>query len=101
MQKISLFYLFILQIESILGSCHDWPLPFLTKPTSKIFNILLICMNLYLHPKNQLILKDTVNFIVQRPDLLNLLWRNNSFKNHTIFPKYWICAGMQQIINIL
>ena len=36
---------------------HDWPHPFLTMPTTKIFNHLLICMNLYQHAKNQLILE--------------------------------------------
>ena len=34
---------------------HDWPHPFLTMPTPKIFNHLLIRMNLYQHAKNQLI----------------------------------------------
>ena len=63
---------------------HDWPHPFLTTPTAKIFNVPLICMNLYQYAKNQLILKDTVNFRFQRPDLLNVLWRNSSFKNHAI-----------------
>ena len=38
---------------------HDWPHAFLTKPTP---NILLTCMNLYQHAKNQLILEITVNF---------------------------------------
>ena len=47
MQKTSLFHLFILQIESFLEST----------PTPKIFNVLLICMNLYQHAKNQLILE--------------------------------------------
>ena len=36
---------------------YDWPHPFLTTTTPKIFNILLICMILYQHPKNQLILE--------------------------------------------
>ena len=58
---------------------------------------------------------DTVNFKVQRPDLLNLLWRNSSFRNYAIWlsesilaymsgarflTKHKICAGTQQIINI-
>ena len=38
-------------------SSHDWPHPFLTTPTPKIFNVLLTCMNLYQHAKNQLILE--------------------------------------------
>ena len=49
----------------------DWPDPFLTMPTPKIFNHLLICINLYQHAKNQLILFihswDTVSFRVPRP----------------------------------
>ena len=36
---------------------HDWPHPFLTTPTPKIFNVLLTYMNLYQHVKNQLILE--------------------------------------------
>ena len=58
---------------------HDWPHTFLTTPTAKIFNTLLICMNLYQHAKNLLIPKDAVDFRVQKPDLLNLLWRNSLF----------------------
>ena len=71
-KKISLFYLFILQIQSIIeshqqtGHTHFWPCP------PKRFSIISICMNLYQHPKNQLIpsvhFLNTVNFIVQRPD---------------------------------
>ena len=71
-KKISLFYLFILQIQSIIEShqqtshTHFWPCP------PKRFSIISICMNLYQHPKNQLIpsvhFLNTVNFIVQRPD---------------------------------
>ena len=48
----------------------DWPHAFLTMLTSKIFNHLLICVNLYQHGKNQFIpsvhSRDTVNFRVQR-----------------------------------
>ena len=68
---------------------HDWPHASLTRPTPKIFNHLLFCMIFHQHAKYQVIASvyfwDTVNFRVQRPDLLNLLWRNCSFKNHTIW----------------
>ena len=112
MQKISLFHWFILQIVNFRVPSHDWLHPFLTTPTPKIFNVLLTCMNLYQHAKNQLILE--INLGVQRPDLLNLLWRNSSFRNYAIwlaesilayisgtrfFPNRF-CAGTQQIINI-
>ena len=50
----------------------DWPTPVLTRLTPKIFNHLLICMNLYQHAKNQLISSvyswDIVYFRVQRQD---------------------------------
>ena len=57
MQKISLY----------ISSCHssdtvnfrvpspNWPNPFLTRLTPKIFNHLLICVKLYQHAKNQLV----------------------------------------------
>ena len=45
-----------------------WPHPFLTMPTQKIFDQLLIFVNLYQHAKNQFIpsvhSSDTVNFKV-------------------------------------
>ena len=48
----------------------DWPHAVLTMLTSKIFNHLLICVNLYQHGKNQFIpsvhSRDTANFRVQR-----------------------------------
>ena len=53
MHKISLFYLFIFEIQSILesrdetGHIHFWPSP------SKNFDRLLIFVNLYQHAKNQ------------------------------------------------
>ena len=73
MQKISLFHLFIFEIQSISEyhdhTCHNH---FLTMPTPKIFKHILICMNLYQHAKNQLIpsvhFSNKVNFRVQRPN---------------------------------
>ena len=114
MQKISLFYLFILQIESILESHHM---------TDHIHFWLHQALNFQrpfnLHEfvpacKKSVNSWDTVNLRVQRPDLLNLLWRNSSFRNYAIwlaesilayisgtrfFPNRF-CAGTQQIINI-
>ena len=64
---------------------HDCPNPFWTTPTPKIFNVLLTCMDLYQHAKKSVNSWDTVNFRVQRPDLLNLLWRNSPFRNYAIW----------------
>ena len=71
MQKISLFHLFILQIQTILESrhmtsyTHFWPTP-------NIFNHLLLFIKLYQHAKNQLIPLvpswDKAYFRVKRPD---------------------------------
>ena len=76
MQKISLFHLFILQIQSILeshhqtGHIHFWPCS-----PPRIFNHLLICVKLYQHANIQLVASvfswDTVNFRVQRLDWLH------------------------------
>ena len=73
---------------------HDWPDPFLTTP---IFNILLIYMNLYQHAKCKKSVNswDTINFRVQRPGLLNLLWRDSSFKNHAI----WLAESILAYIS--
>ena len=62
MQKISLLYLFILQIQAILenivqtGYNYFWP-----RPLKKIFHHLLICVNLYYLAKKQK--KNPVNSI--------------------------------------
>ena len=45
MQKISLFHLFFLEIQSISES--NWSHPFLTMLPPKIFNCLVICVKLY------------------------------------------------------
>ena len=79
MQRISLFHLFILQIESILESHHMTShVHFLTTPTPKIFNICYI----QLKSVNSW---DTVNFEFQGPDLLNMLWSNSSFRKYAIW----------------
>ena len=115
MPKISLFHLFILQIESILeshhmtGHIHFWPhQPQNFQCPFNLHEFVPAC-------KKSVNSWDTVNLRVQRPDLLNLLWRNSSFRNYAIwlaesilayisgtrfFPKYRIYAGTQQIINI-
>ena len=72
MQKSSSFHLLILQTQSILehhhmtGQTHFCPCQCLK------FNLLLICLNLYQHARNQLIpwlySWDRFNFRVQRPD---------------------------------
>ena len=50
----------------------DWPHPFLTKPTQKIFDQLLTFVIIYHHAQNQFIpsvhSSDTVNFRVPSPD---------------------------------
>ena len=72
MQKLSIFHLFIFEIQSILdsrvqnGQTHFWPCP------SKNFYQLLIFVSLYQHAKVQSIPSvyswDAVNFRVQRLD---------------------------------
>ena len=68
--------MFILQIQSILESCHQTGLnTFLTMSTPKYFSHLFISMNLYQHVKSRLIPLlhswDAVSFRVQRPDWPN------------------------------
>ena len=57
MQKIILFHMFILQIVNFRVLSPDWAHPFLHMSTPKIFNYLLICINLWQHAKK------LVNFI--------------------------------------
>ena len=114
MPKISLFHLLILQIESILesrhmtGHIHFWPRqPLNCQRPFNLHEFVPAC-------KKSVNSWDTVNLRVQRPDLLNLLQRNSSFRNYEIwlaegilayisgtrfFPNRF-CAGTQQIINI-
>ena len=88
-KKITLFHLFILQIESILEPHHmTGHIHFLTIPTPKIFNV---CYN-QLKSVNSW---DTVNFRFQRPDLFNLLWRNSSFRNYAI----WLAQSILACIS--
>ena len=47
-KKISLFHLFVLEIQSILESLQATPMP-----NQKFFDQLLILVNLYQHVKNQ------------------------------------------------
>ena len=55
-KKISLFHLFILEIQSNLKSLDQTPhTHFLTMPFQKIFDQLLIFMNLHQHAKDQFI----------------------------------------------
>ena len=91
---------------------HDWPHPLLTTPTPKIFNVLLTCMNLYHHAKNQLVLE--IQSTLESGDHIYYIYYGEieiyyiSFRNYAIwlaeiwnkiFPKYRICTGTQQIIN--
>ena len=75
----------------------DWPHPFLTIPTQKSFDQLLIFMNLYQHAKNQFIpfvhSSDTVNFRVQIPD-----WKYPFFTmlNQNIFKQLLIFVNLHQ-----
>ena len=84
LKEISLFHLFILQIESILeshhmtGHIHFWPhQPQNFQCPFNLHEFVPAC-------KKSVNSWDTVNLRVQRPDLLNLLWRNSSFRNYTI-----------------
>ena len=79
MGKSSLFYLYILQIESILESHHMTAI-FIFDPYNfwRPFNLrefVPAC-------KKSVNSWDTVNLRVQRPDLLSFLWRNGSFTNY-------------------
>ena len=91
---------------------HDWPHPLLTTPTPKIFKVLLTCMNLYHHAKNQLVLE--IQSTLESGDHIYYIYYGEieiyyiSFRNYAIwlaeiwnkiFPKYRICTGTQQIIN--
>ena len=52
MQKVSLFYLFILEMRSRVQRL-DWPHPFFIMLNQKISDLLLIFVNLYHHEKNE------------------------------------------------
>ena len=95
MPKISLFHLFILHIELIseshhmTGHIHFWShqpqnfqLPF------NLHEFVPAC-------KKSVNSWDTVNLRVQRPDLLNLLWRNSSFRNYAI----WLAESILAYIS--
>ena len=75
----------------------NWPHPFLTMLTTKLFNHLLVCVNLCQHAKNQLIPSvhsgDTVNFRVQRPD-----WPHPflTIPNQKIFDQLLIFVNLYQ-----
>ena len=95
MVKISLFHLFILQIESILesyhmtGYIHFWPHQTLNfQCPFNLHEFVPAC-------KKSVNSWDTVNLRVQRPDLLNLLWRNSSFRNYAI----WLAESILAYIS--
>ena len=95
MPKISLFHLFILQIESILeshlmtGHIHFWPCqPLNFQHPFNFYEFVPAC-------KKSVHSWDTVNLRVQRPDLLNLLWRNTSFRNYAI----WLAESILAYIS--
>ena len=101
-KTISSVHIFIFKIQ-VLGS-HELKeshhmtghIHFWITPTPKIFNV---CYN-QLKSVNSW---DTVNFRVLRPDSLNLLWRNSSFRNFAILLAESIFAnisGMRFFPNI-
>ena len=101
MQKIGLFNQFIVHSSDTVNfkvPSNDWPHPFLTMPAPKIFNHLLICLNLYQHAKNQSIPLvyswDTVNFRVKRPHWPYPLSTIPNQKFSTNFEFLWICFNM-------
>ena len=91
MQKISSFNRFILEIQPILESCVQ------TGHTQKIFDQLLIYVNLYKHAKNQ---ANSLIWLIKKP--CNLIgWEHfGPYLRNQNFPKYGICAGTQQILQI-
>ena len=85
----------ILQIESILeshhmtGHIHFWPhQPLNFQRPFNLHEFVPACKK----PVNSW---DTVNLWVQRPDLLNMLWRNSSFRNYAI----WLAESILAYIS--
>ena len=70
MEKLNLFHLYVLEIQSVLESCdqshhtHFWPYP----PKRFLVKFLSICMNM----------QKSGNFI-------NFFWRYNWYKSHAIW----------------
>ena len=88
MQKISLFHLFISEIQSILES-HDQ-----TGNTQNIFDQLLNLMNLYQHSKNEAILSICSGEIVDLK-ILKSDWSILAYILGTIFsPVYHLCSNI-------
>ena len=77
-----------------------------TMATPKIFNQLLICINLYQHAKNQLIASvhwDTVNFRVQRTDWPHsfLFMPKHKISNqHLLFVNFYQHAKNEAVIDL-
>ena len=100
MQKISLFHLSILQRVNFRVPSPDWPHPFLTMLTQKIFNHLLICVKLYQHTKiskfHQFFLEMQSVFDPQRPEWTNsfLTMRQQKRLNQLLI--FVICINMQK-----
>ena len=94
MQKLSLFHLFILQLQSILESSQQTGQTHLSLPTPEIINHHITCMNLFQSAKNKLISSvhswDTLSFRAERPD-----WPNSflAMYNQKRFPSTFIVCG--------
>ena len=77
----------------------DWPHPFLNMPDQKIFNQLLIFMNLYQHAKNEAVSSpcsgEIVDLKILESHWLRAFWLISQKQD---ISKYRISAGTQQVI---
>ena len=80
----------------------DWQHPFLPLPNQKLFNQLLIFVNLYHHAKNDaassIFSGEMVDLKILELDWLRPFWHLSQLQD---FSKYRICAKTQQIKLIL
>ena len=78
----------------------DWPHPFLTMPTQKTFDQLLIFVNLYQHAKNQAISLFILEIWLIEKSRNLIGWEHvNPYLRNKDFPKYGICAETENNIN--
>ena len=74
----------------------DWPHQFLTTPTPKFFDQLLLYVNLYQHLKNQAILL-MVDWKTQQSDWLRTFW---PISQEQKFSQKWdLCSNTAKYIN--
>ena len=96
MQKISSFDQFIVEIQPVLWP--DWPHPFLAMPIQKIFDQLLIYVNLYQHANNQAICSgEMVDYKILQSDWLRTFL---SISQEPEFSQIWdLCRNITNNIH--